>query len=136
MQVLLLLASVALGAAGSRAKPGWAAHQPAASQQSHTAAATGTGRRSVLGNARLQLRAIKSDDEVDLPLPDGVIRVTDRPFSADPSGASDATAALQAAFDEGARSRRTVLVNTIKINLWFSFEKSPVYQHEPRTTTG
>ena len=138
MQVLLLLASVALGAAGSRAEPGWAAHQPAASQQSHsdTAAATGTGRRSVLGNARLQLRAIKSDDEVDLPLPDGVIRVTDRPFSADPSGASDATAALQAAFDEGARSRRTVLVNTIKINIWFSFEKSPVYQHEPRTTTG
>ena len=120
MQMLLLLASVALGVAGSGADPGWAAHRPASQRRQspspNLAAATGTGRRSV-GNARLQLRAIKSDDGVDLLLPDGVIRVTDRPFSADPSGASDATAALQAAFDEGARSRRTVLVTTIIINL-------------------
>lgn len=43
-------------------------------------------------------------------LPRGVISVTDAPWRADPSGVRDATAALQAAIDEGARTRHTVFI--------------------------
>lgn len=43
-------------------------------------------------------------------LPSGVISVTSAPWHADPSGSVDSTAALQAAFDAGAKSRQTIFI--------------------------
>ena len=43
-------------------------------------------------------------------LPRGVLSVTDPPWRADPTGARDATAALQAAIEEGANTRMTVFI--------------------------
>ena len=53
---------------------------------------------------------VAASHQAPTTLPRGVISVTDAPWRADPAGIRDATAALQAAIDEGARTHHTVFI--------------------------
>lgn len=63
-------------------------------------------------------------------LPRGVLSVTDPPWRADPTGARDATAALQAAIEEGANTRTTVFIPAGRYRLTDTLNCSTSYSEE------
>jgi polygalacturonase len=63
-------------------------------------------------------------------LPRGVLSVTDPPWRADPTGSRDATAALQAAIEEGANTRMTVFIPAGRYRVTDTLNCSASYTEE------